>query len=238
MALPKLNAAYYDLDLPYSKKTIQFRPFIVGEQKQLMIAIESRDEKQILSAMKQAIQQCTNNTIDVNTLPLFELEYLFLNIRMKSVGENSKIVLTCDNCQAENVVNIDLRNTEFTNLDAVKDNVIFLTDHIAVRMKMPSISLVQHMRSSALDEEKQTELLFELTVNCLDAVLDQENEYPISEVDKSEAVEFINSLNSEQFIKIQEWFEKMPALKVKASHKCEKCGSDMSQDLQGITNFF
>ena len=122
MALPKLNSVMYDLELPYTKKKIQYRPFLVGEQKQLMIAMETKDDKQIMSAMKQAIAACTNNTLNVSSLPLFELEYLFLNIRMKSVGEKTKIVMTCNECEAQNEVDIDLRNTVFEQKDQKKDN--------------------------------------------------------------------------------------------------------------------
>jgi hypothetical protein len=238
MALPKLNTVLYDLYLPYSKKTIQYRPFVVGEQKNLMIAMETRDEKQILTVMKQAIQACTNNTIEVSSLPLFELEFLFLNIRMKSVGEHTKIVLACEKCLAENTIDVDLRNTEFTDLEKVKDGVILLTDNIAVRMKTPNIELVQRMKSEDFSDEKQVELMFNLTVNCIEAVLDKENEYPVDQNDQTETIEFVNSLSSDQFLKIQAWFENIPSLRLKVEHKCDNCGNAMETYLQGIANFF
>lgn len=238
MALPKLNSVMYDLELPYTKKKIQYRPFLVGEQKQLMIAMETKDDKQIMSAMKQAIAACTNNTLNVSSLPLFELEYLFLNIRMKSVGEKTKIVMTCNECEAQNEVDIDLRNTVFEQKDQKKDNVILLTDKIAVKMKMPSLDMIQSIQARFKEENSDSELVFEVSLECVEAILDEENEYPIDSTNKEELREFINSLSTEQFIKIQEWFDNMPSLKLKVEHKCENCQADMATDIQGISNFF
>lgn len=238
MALPKLNSVFYDLELPYSKKTIQFRPFVVGEQKQLMIAMETKDEKQIFSTMKQAIQSCTNGTVDVGGLPLFELEYLFVNIRMKSVGEKTKIMMPCESCMAENEVEVDLRNTIFEQPKQKKDPVIFLTDTIAISMKMPSLELIQKLNNDVKDGDTQTKILFDVALECVDAILDSENEYKIDESNKHELREFIDSLSADQFLKIQEFLDNIPTLKLKVEHKCEKCGADMSTELQGIANFF
>lgn len=238
MALPKLNSVMYDLELPYSKKKIQYRPFLVGEQKQLMIAMETKDDKQIMSAMKQAITSCTNNTLNVSTLPLFELEYLFLNIRMKSVGEKTKIIMTCNECEAQNEVDVDLRNTVFEQKDQKKDNVVLLTDKIAVKMRMPSLDVIQSIQARYNSEETETELVFEVSLECIEAILDEENEYPIDSSNKDELKEFMNSLSTDQFVKIQEWFDNMPSLKLKVEHKCENCQADMSTDIQGIANFF
>ena len=188
MALPKLNSAFYNLELPYSKKTIQYRPFVVGEQKLLMIAMETKDENQIFTSMKQAVQACTNNTVDVSSLPLFELEYLFLNIRMKSVGEKTKLLLTCDECMAENEVEVDLRNTIFEQPNEKKDDVIFLTDKIAIRMKMPSLELVQKINSDVKNGETQAQIMFDVALECVDAILDEENEYKITETNKHEQI--------------------------------------------------
>ncbi len=238
MALPKLNTVFYDLQLPYSKKTIQYRPFVVGEQKNLMIAMETKDEKQIFSTMKQSVQSCTNNTVDVSKLPLFELEYLFMNIRMKSVGEKSKIILPCEECLAENEVELDLRNTFFEEPSEKKDNVVFLTDSVAVRMRMPSLDLIQSLTNSTKEEDTDTKMAFEAALECIEAILDKENEYLIDDSNKDELREFIDSLTSDQFMKIQEFLNNIPTLKLKLEHKCEKCSADMSRDLQGIANFF
>jgi hypothetical protein len=238
MALPKLNTVFYDLDLPYSKKTIQYRPFVVGEQKALMIAMETKDEKQIFGTMKQAIQTCTNGSVDVGSLPLFELEYLFINIRMKSVGEKTKIMMPCESCMAENEVEIDLRKTIFEQPNEKKDSVIFLTDTIAISMKMPSLELIQRLSSDVKEGDTQTKLLFDVALECIDAIMDKDNEYKIDETNKDELREFVDSLSSEQFLKIQEFLDNVPTLKLQVEHKCEKCDADMSTALQGIANFF
>lgn len=242
MALPKLNAVLYDLTLPYSKRTIQYRPFVIGEQKIMMIAMETKDPSQIFSAMKQAIQACTNNTIDVSKLPLFELEYIFLNIRMKSVGEKTRIMLACGECLAENEVEVDLRETKFFQPDETKkDNVIFLTDKLAVRMNIPNMEMLQRIdnsRNKNAEDTQQTELLFEIVLESIDAILDEENEYKIDDSNKGELKEFVESLTTEQFIKIQDFLNNVPILKLDVKHKCEKCNHDMSTELEGINNFF
>ncbi len=238
MALPKLNTVFYDLQLPYSKKTIQYRPFVVGEQKNLMIAMETKDEKQIFSTMRQSVQSCTNNTVDVSKLPLFELEYLFMHIRMKSVGEKSKIILPCEECLAENEVELDLRKTFFEEPSEKRDSVVFLTENIAVRMKMPSLDLVQSLTYASEEEDTATKIAFEAALECIEAILDKDNEYLIDETNKHELREFVDSLTSDQFMKIQEFLNNIPVLKLKVEHKCEKCSKDMSRDLQGIANFF
>lgn len=239
-SLPKLNTVFYDLYLPYSKKNIQYRPFVVGEQKNLMIAMETKDSQQIYSTMRQSVQACTNNTYaDVSKLPLFELEYLFLNIRMKSIGEKSKIIVECDECLAENTIEVDLRNTVFEDRNSEKRNdIIFLTDNIAVRMRMPSLELVQSLNKNHAEKDSDTKIAFETTIECIEAILDKENEYTIDESNKHELRGFVDSLTTNQFGKIQEYLSDIPTLKLKVTHKCEKCGADMSHDIEGISNFF
>lgn len=241
MALPKLEATFYDLELPYSKKTIKYRPFVVGEQKLLMMALESRDENQIFTAIKEAVSVCTKNTIDVGKLPLFELEYIFLNIRMKSVGEKTKILLTCAACEEENEVDVNLENVNFKNLENQKTDTILINDQIAVRLKVPSLDSVRTItknKPKEVDSAYETQVLFELLVNSIDAVLDKEQEYPVNETNLDEAREFLDSLSSDQFIKIQQWFENVPTLQVLVDHACTKCGHDMKTTLEGINNFF
>jgi len=242
MALPKLNTIFYDLDLPYSKKTIKYRPFVIGEQKIMMIAMETKDTSQIFNSMKQAIQACTNNTVDVSKLPLFELEYIFLNIRMKSVGEKTRIMLACGECMAENEVEVDLRETRFFQRDETKkDNIIFLTDKLAVKMNIPNMEMLQKVEKSKNkddDEINTTEILFEIVLQSVESILDEENEYKIDDSNRGELKEFIDSLSSEQFIKIQDFLNNAPILKLDVKHNCEKCNHDMSTELQGINNFF
>ena len=241
MALPKLEATFYDLELPYSKKTIKFRPFIVGEQKLLMMALESRDENQIFNAIREAVNACTANTIDIGRLPLFELEYIFINIRMKSVGEKTKILLTCKECSTDNEVDVDLQNVNFNKFDQNESDTILLSDTIAVRLKVPSLDVVRTVtknKPKEVDTAYETEALFELLVHCIDAVLDQEQEYPVDETNIGEAREFLDSLNSEQFLKIQQWFEGVPTLQILVKHECEKCHAPMDTTLEGISNFF
>lgn len=244
MALPKMNSAIYELLLPYSKKKIKYRPFIVAEQKILFQALETRNETIMYNAMKEAIKSCTNNSVDPDKIPLFELEWLFINIRMKSVGESTKVLVKCQNeeCKSENEIELDLREIKIQGIEDVKDNIVFLNNEIAVRLKLPTYSILTDML--AIEDELENEetgeakLLFKVICNSIEAVLDKENEYPVDKEDPKEIEEFVNNLTSDQFLKIQEFLDKCPQSVMNKNYKCVKCGHNNDIELRGMSSFF
>jgi hypothetical protein len=234
MALPILNTPTYEVELPLSKKTISYRPFLVKEEKVLLMALESQDQKQIMRAMHDIVSTCTFGKIDGKDLPVAELEYLFLKLRSKAVGEKSHIGLKCTDCQTNNELDIDLESIEI-DISALPETKIMLTDQIGVMMKYPSSDLV--MRS--IDPKKtDTENTYAIIIACIDKIFDTENVYDVATQTKQELTDFIESLNKNQFEKIKDFFSGLPKLKKDISFKCTSCGKDNHVYLEGLESFF
>lgn len=239
-----MNTAIYELMLPYSKKKIKYRPFVVAEQKILFQALETKNEAVMYNAMKEAIKSCTNSTVDPDKIPLFELEWLFIHIRMKSVGETTKVSIKCQNeeCKFDNEIDLDLRDVKIDGIEDVKSNVVFLNDEIAVRLKLPTYSILTDMLSieDELEDEEtgEAKLLFRVICNSIEAVLDKENEYPVDKEDPKEVEEFVNNLTSDQFMLIQSFLDKCPQSVLTHNYKCTKCGHQNDVELRGMSSFF
>lgn len=234
MSLPILNAPRFELELPISKKRISYRPFLVKEEKVLLMALESQNRKQIMTAMNDIVDACTFNEIKAKDLPVAELEYIFLKLRSKSVGENSHIGLKCQSCGESHEMDINLEDIVLSTKD-VADTKIMITDSIGVIMKYPNTADV----TRTIDENKSDiENTYAVISACLDKVFDAENVYDISSQSKQEVQDFIESLNKQQFEKIRLFFEKLPKLTHEVKFKCEKCGTDNDVKLEGTESFF
>jgi hypothetical protein len=244
MALPKLEVPTYDLELPISKKTIRFRPFLVKEQKILLMAMESNDKNTIQNAIVDILKVCISGDVKLEDLSVVDVEYIFLNLRAKSVSEIVETKYRCNN----EVPDVDGKTKECggiieSKIDLTKvkpviekevDPVIVLTDKITVKMKYPTFSSVKDS-SMAKDISKMT---LELIASCIEYIYDGDQYYYTHETPIEETVEFIESLNQNQFEKIEEYFNSMPKLKQKVSVKCKKCGYLHEFELEGIQSFF
>lgn len=234
MALPILNAPRFELELPISKKRISYRPFLVKEEKVLLMALESQNRKQIMNAMNDIVDACTFGEIKSKDLPVAELEYIFLKLRSKSVGENSHIGVKCQSCGESNELDLNLDDIILDAKD-VADTKIMLTDTVGVIMKYPNSSDV----TRSIDEKKSdVENTYAVIASCLDKIFDTDNVYEVSTQTKQEIQDFIESLNKQQFEKIKQFFEKLPKLKHDVAFKCEKCGTDNTITLEGSESFF
>lgn len=234
MSLPILNVPKFELELPLSKKRVTYRPFLVKEEKVLLMALESQDQKQIVRAMHDIIESCTFNTVKAKDLPVAELEYLFLRIRAKAVGEKSTIGLKCQSC--DHSVEVDLNLEEIAlETDSLPDNKIMLTDTIGVIMKYPTSDLVMKSVDAKKSDVENTYAVIE---SSLDKIFDSENVYDVSTQTKQEIQAFIESLNKTQFEKIKEFFANLPKLTKPVDYKCDKCGSENHLDLEGLESFF
>jgi hypothetical protein len=234
MALPILNSPRFEVELPISKKSVSYRPFLVKEEKVLLMALESGDQKQILRAMHDVIEACTNNEVKAKELPVAELEYLFLKLRAKSVGETSHIGLKCTSCGTLNEMDIDLNSIEI-DTSTVPNSKIMLTDTIGVMMKYPSSSdVIKNIDTKKSDVENS----YAVIIACLDKIFDTENVYDVATQTKQEVTDFIESLNKAQFEKIKVFFEGMPKLKKELHFDCEKCGTKNDTVLEGVESFF
>jgi len=235
MSLPiVLNAPKYELELPLSKKTINYRPYLVKEEKLLMMAMESGDQKMILKTVQDIIDACTFGEIKARNLPTAELELIFLKLRSKSVGETSHIGLECTNCGTTHEIDINLNEIELQQ-DAILSNKIMITDSVGVMMKYPTSTDISKVIGS---KETDIQNTFAVIGACIESIFDKDNVYPTSDLDKKTVDDFIDSLNTTQFMKIKTFFEGMPKLKKDVSFTCNSCGTHNPATLEGLRSFF
>jgi hypothetical protein len=238
MPLPKISTPTYELEIPSSKKTIKYRPFLVKEEKVLIIAMESEDAKQIANAVKNVISACIlTKGIKVEELSTFDIEYLFLNIRGKSVGEDVEVLITCpdDNLtQVPTLINLDEIKVQVSD-DHSRD--IKLDDNLILRMKYPSMDEFIKSNFTAGTEIGVTET-FDLIASCIEQVYSEEESWSAKDCTKKELLEFIEQLSSKQFKEIETFFDTMPKLSHTISVKNPKTGVESDVVLEGLTSFF
>jgi len=236
MALPKLNTPTYELEMPSTDEKVKYRPFLVKEEKILMMALETKDNAQIINAVKDIVTECTFNKVNIDSIPMFDTEYIFLQIRSKSVGEVSKIKILCpDDKKTYANVEIDL-NEVAVQVDDEHTNKIELTDSMGLIMTYPNIN---SFTESGIQEINASNMLDVISACILQIYEDNgEKVYEAKDQTKKELIEFIESMNTEQFIKVQKFFDTMPKLKhtIKVKNPKTKKTSDVT--LSGLSDFF
>tara|TARA_R100000231_G_scaffold87140_1_gene66110 strand:+ start:1399 stop:2124 length:726 start_codon:yes stop_codon:yes gene_type:complete len=240
MPLPKIATPSYELELPSTGKTIQYRPFLVKEEKLLVIALESEDMKQITNAIKAVIRACVlTKGIKVETLPTFDIEYLFLNIRGKSVGEDIAVNITCPDDEKTQVsVNINLDDIKVKKPEG-HSNQIKLDNDLMMELKYPSLNEFIKNNFDPNDLSKNPmEQSFDLVGSCIDKIYNQDEVWAASDCTKKEISDFLDSMNSSQFKEVENFFESMPKLShtVKITNPNTKVESDIV--LEGLASFF
>tara|TARA_Y100000356_G_scaffold66133_1_gene54345 strand:+ start:871 stop:1596 length:726 start_codon:yes stop_codon:yes gene_type:complete len=240
MPLPKIATPSYELELPSTGKTIQYRPFLVKEEKLLVIALESEDIKQITNAIKAVIRACVlTKGIKVETLPTFDIEYLFLNIRGKSVGEDIAVNITCPDDEKTQVsVNINLDDIKVKKPEGHSKQVK-LDDNLMMELKYPSLNEFIKNNFDPNDLSKNPmEQSFDLVGSCIDKIYNEDEVWAAADCTKKEITEFLDSMNSSQFKEIENFFESMPKLShtVKITNPNTKVESDIV--LEGLASFF
>ncbi len=237
MALPKINTPIYELEIPSTGKKIRYRPFLVKEEKVLIIAMESEDPKQMASAVKDVISNCIlTRGVKVNELATFDIEYLFLNIRGKSVGEEVEVLVTCPDDKTTRVpVSINLDDIQIqNNKEHSKD--IKLDDNLTLRMKYPSMS--EFIKNNFAQGQINVDDTFDLITGCVDQIFSEEESWASSDCTKKELNEFIESLSSKQFKEVEKFFETMPKLSHNIKVKNPETGVESEILLEGLTSFF
>ena len=237
MPLPKISTPTYELELPSTGKKIKYRPFLVKEEKILIIAMESEDEKQITGAIKDVISSCIiTRGVKVDQLSTFDIEYLFLNIRGKSVGEEVEVMVTCPDdgvTQVPTVINLDdikIQKGDNHSRD------IRLDDDLILRMKYPSLN--EFIKNNFSGEEVTVDNTFELIASCVEQVYSEEESWSASDCTKKELMQFLEQLSSKQFKEIETFFETMPKLSHTVKVKKPKTGVENEIVLEGLTAFF
>lgn len=240
MPLPKIDTPIYDLTLPLSKKKIRYRPFLVKEQKNLLMALESDDQESIQENIKQILTNCTlTKNIEIEELPVVDIEYFFINLRAKSVGEVVENKYRCENVvegkKCNNVMEHSLNLLEIKVEGVKKDNdVIELTDKISVKMRYPKFSILKNIK----DMQKMTDIAMQMIAESIEYIYDGKQFYYSKEVSVQELVEFVESLSQKQFEKIENFFRELPKLERKIEMTCSKCGFVHKFNLEGLENFF
>jgi len=233
MNLPKLETPKYQLTVPSTKKQSNFRPFLVKEEKILLIAQETGEEGNMIKAMRDIIISCTFGEIDAKDLTSFDLEYIFLKIRAKSVGEVADIGVKCSECETTHELKIDLDKVSLTKTKSLPKK-IELTDTIGI---IPQYVKLDDMIEMA--GIKDQGLLFTKTIAAtVQSIYDDTNVYPLSEASEEDTKEFIDSLNREQMEKIEKVFNTTPKLEEKISFTCSGCTAENNRTLSGIESFF
>jgi len=239
MALPKIDTPTYTLELPLSKKTVLYRPFLVKEQRNLMMALEADDKDTVERNVKQVLTNCTLSTdIDIDELPVTDIEYYFINLRARSVGEIVENKYICTNIvgdnQCGNKMDIKLNLLEVTVDMPEQPDVIKLTETMAIKLKYPRFSVI----SKLAKKESAVEVAFDIMIDSIEYIFDGQQYYYAVDSTKEELTEFIESLNQEQFSKLEAFFENLPKIRHHIDMKCSKCGFDHSMDIEGLENFF
>ena len=237
MALPVLTTPTYELIVPSTKQKVKFRPFLVKEEKALMIAHQSEDANTMTNTLKDVITACTSNKLDVDKLAMFDIEYIFAQLRSKSVGEISQIVLSCNKCNDANAkvnVDIDISKLE-VSFSENHTSDIKLFDDVGVKMKYPGMHTLNTLSSA---NSQDIDNIFNVIVDCIDYIYDSNTVYPASEQTQKELTDFISNLTQEQFTKLQNFFETMPKLEKQIEFDCPVCGYHHKQVIQGLESFF
>ena len=236
MALPKLGYPTYELELPSTGKTIKYRPFLVKEEKVLLLALESKDEKQVISAVKDLIKNCVITRLKVETLPSFDLEYLFLKIRGASIGENITLTVTCQDDNETTVeANININDVEIYKPEG-HDKKIMFDDKTGIVMRYPSMK--EFVDREFLQKEMKTEEVYGFIADSIDQIFDDEEVYDSSTTTKKEFRTFVDSLTTKQFEKIQKFYETSPKLSHTFNVVNPKTGKESSYTIEGLQSFF
>ena len=228
MALPKISVTTYETTLPSTEKIIKFRPFLVKEEKILLTAMEDGEQSTMLNATKNIIKNCVEGEIDPDKLPLFDIEYLFLQLRSKSIGETAEIGLKCE-CDENATTKVSI------NLDKVKvskhknhDRKIMINKDVGVMMSYPQMTTVGIESQDGM----------KIVKDCIEMIFTENETHERGTFSDEELDEFIESMDTKQFAKIKEFFDTMPKLQHKVKYKCDKCGEDKEITLQGLDSFF
>ena len=236
MAVPKINVQTYELAVPSTDEKIKYRPFLVKEEKILLIAMESGETKEMLQAVKDIVDECTFNKLKLGDMPMFDVEYIFLQIRAKSVGEVSELTLVAPD-DKETKVNIEIDLSEIKVQESEgHTNKIELTDEMGIYMQYPTVDT---FGKSGMTEITATNML-DVISSCIFEIYDKKGEevFQAKDSTKKELVDFIEQLDTKQFAKIQDFFDTMPKLKHEVKVKNPKTKKESKVTLTGLNDFF
>jgi hypothetical protein len=245
MALPKIDVPTYETKLISSGKIVKYRPFLVKEQKLFLMAAQSTDEKETVDVIKQVLNNCIISDIDVDDLPTFDLEYLFMQLRARSVGEVVSLRYTCNNTikndkdeekACGNIVKIDMNILDIKpTIDEKHTSKIEINDKLGIMMKYPTLKLINGIPNL---KDENIDTVLDVVASCIDYIYDEEQMYYAKDSTREELIEFIESMEQDDLEKIQIFFSTMPKITKTLDFKCKKCEYEEKVVVEGIQNFF
>lgn len=236
MILPQQTNPIYTLKVPSTKKEVKYRPFLVKEEKAMRMAHQSEEDIVMLDTIKQVITSCTNNSVDVDSLAIFDIEYIFAQIRAKSIGELSELAFSCGSCTKPNNIytfELDVTTIEITNTPE-HDKRIELFDDVGIVMKYPSLDMIKKIENGFED----TENVMDIIINCVDMIYKADKIFHGKELSKNDIYTFLENLNGKQFEKIKTFFLTMPKFQKLIEFDCPACGAHNKLMLEGLQSFF
>lgn len=241
--LPKLDIPIYEVTLISTGKTVRIRPFLVKEQKLFLMASESEDQKETVNVIRQVLKNCILDEVDVDSLPTFDLEWLFINLRARSVEEVVELRYRCNNKLKQDdgtekscggAVEFDLNLLEITpTKNPEHTNKIQLTENLGVCLKYPTFEMIQ--KYETMDEN---DVMMNVLVDCIDFIYDKDSVYYAKDTTKEELIDFVDNLQQVHLEKIKKFFDTLPEIKKDVHFKCPKCGYEEDIEIKGMQNFF
>ena len=240
MTLPKIDVPIYDITLPSNGKTIKIRPFLVKEEKLLLMAIESKDNENIIKTTKQVINNCiVSGDLDLEKMPFFDVDYLFIALRAKSIGENIETSYVCNNlvdgnkCGGVFEANIDISNCVIEKKDDITMDIT-LSNKLSMKMKYPSYSIMKMITGNENNFQKKIRIIS----SCIERITNGDKVYSSKDFSKEELIDFIDGLTHEQFVKLEVFVDNLPSFAIESGGICPKCGFEHKVKYTDFTRFF
>jgi predicted RNA-binding Zn-ribbon protein involved in translation (DUF1610 family) len=239
MALPIISTPTYETTIPSNGTTVQFRPFLVKEEKILLLALESADKKGQYRALKQILKNCILSPIDPNKLTVFDVEYLFIQIRGKSLGETLDPVVVCPNCGSQGKIKINLADIEVNHKNKMETPYkVMLSDKIGITLVYPNMEMVEDIDPDAAVGSGDTETVFKIIAKCIDMIFDGDETFDPKGYSEKEIIQFIEGTPTENFKKIIDFISNMPRVEKEVHFRCPKCQTEKHMILRGVEDFF
>ena len=235
MPIPKIETPEYTLTLPSNGQEVKFRPFLVKEEKILLLAQESKDTRNIADAMIKIIDNCTFGELDAKKLSNLDFQYVFLQLRIRSVGETSEFIIKCEHCGHDNNVIVDLRTAEIVQPEKEIDPIVKVTDNVGINLR--PASLLQYAATISVDNNV-ADNINDMVKGVVESIYEGDTIYPIDEISDKEFMEFVDSLTHGQLEHISSYIDNEPQLVIKVSFNCESCGEKNETVVKGSQSFF
>lgn len=237
--IPALNdKPKYDFVIPSTGKSVRFRPYLVKEEKTLLIAFGAEDRREGIKAIAETIEACSMGKLDPKELTLFDLQYLFTKIRSKSVGERVEIMMPCESCGVKNATSIDIDNVKFENTTDMRKKKLALNDEITIEMKYPNYMTILSNEKLFNDDVNSSEEMIELATDVIVSVLTPDTRIDMTEESRDDRIAFVESMNPEQFSEVKKFIETEPSVAFEIDFDCAECSNHNHYTIRNFKDFF